>query len=263
MNNLLKLLTLALALTAFSAEASKSPKNGRVDPRIKTVTYNSKDVVKITSHYGYGTHIIFNEDETIENVTIGDSIAWLLAPIDNNIFLKPLEKNADTNLIVLTNKRVYNFELRAKKAKGASDKSLTFQVSFVYPQIELQKQLLRLKAQRNELNKEVIPEKKTSAVDWNFDYSFKGSQETTPVRVFDDGHFTYFQFDKHIDTPAIFQVLDEKKEALVNYHVRGKYIVVERIAGQFILRNGNLATCIFNDTFSSVITPTELKESED
>ena len=96
---------------------------------------------------------------------------------------------------------------------------------------------------------EVVVNRKTAATDWNLEYSYAGNTTLVPVRTFDDGEFTYFQFPSKIDTPAIFLVDDDKGESLLNYHVSGKYVVVQRLGKQFILRDGEKATCIFNDNF--------------
>lgn len=256
-------LLIIATLFAFNAHAAKTPIKGKVDPRIKTVIYSDKDVYVVHSHYGYGTHIRFSPDEHIVHITIGDSIAWQVTPEANNLFLKPMEDNADTNLIVLTNKRVYNFELHAQEAENASDPTLTFQVSFVYPEEALAERLAKLKKMQRHKQQEVIPDNNNSAMNWNFDYVKKGSEDIAPIRVFNDEKFTYFQFAENIETPAIFQVAKDKSESLINFHVRGKYIVVERVAEQFILRHGNQATCIFNKGYQAIQVPSELENYEE
>lgn len=254
--------TISLLVIAFQAVAVKNPQNGLTDNRIKTVVYNERDIVRVHGHYGYATHIQLGEGEEIELFSIGDSLAWQVVPKVNHIFLKPLELNAETNLTVLTNKRVYNFELRARKAKSVSDSSLTFQLAFRYPKEEMAKQIALADIKKAKEKKRSITEavagRTVSAMDWNFDYSMKGDTNQAPVRVFDDGEFTYFQFKKNAEIPAIFSVDSEKKESLLNFHTEERkgsdgttksYLVVQRVSGQFILRNGNKATCIFNDGF--------------
>ena len=85
---------------------------------------------------------------------------------------------------------------------------------------------------------------------WNFNYSFSGHREQVPVKIFDNGTFTYFEFDDRTDTPAIFLVDNNQNESLVNGVRQGKYVVVHRVGQQFTLRNGDVVTCIFNDSFT-------------
>ncbi len=247
------------------ALAAMKPNPGKVDPRIKTFVYSARDVYRVNAHYGYTTHIVLSDDETIEHVSAGDSLAWHIVPVANHIFLKPIEDRADTNLTILTDKRAYNFELRASKARDVSDRNLTFGISFSYPEDELKAALSRERQLHTAMQKEeayqneqVIPDRLIRAEQWNMDYTRKGSEEIAPSHVFDDGEFTYFQFPKEIETPAIFVVNSKKEEALVNFHVRGKYIVVQRIAKQFMIRNGQLATCIFNQGFEQRKEPSKL-----
>ena len=254
------LLFMLCLVPLHQALAAKEATEGRVDPRIKTVVYNARDVVVLHGHYGYSTHVIFAADEEIVHLSPGDSLAWQIVPKQNHLFLKPMENDADTNLSVLTNKRAYNFELRAHNAGGPSDETLSFAIQFHYPEEELERALAASLETDRRRNTEVMPGREFAPDSMNFDYTMRGADALAPTRVFDDGEFTYFQFPNEIDTPAIFLVDGEKKEAIVNFHVRGKFIVVERLGAQFILRNGNLATCIYNETWQERLTPSELPE---
>ena len=68
-----------------------------------------------------------------------------------------------------------------------------------------------------------------------------------PARVFDDGHFTYFQWPDGIDTPAVSVTAADGSEALVNHITKGRYFIVEQVAASFVLRNGAAVTRVFND----------------
>ena len=67
--------------------------------------------------------------------------------------------------------------------------------------------------------------------------------------MFDDGHATYFAFRQGEDYPAIFAVDADGGEAVVNSHMRDGYVVVDRIARGFVLRQGGEVTRIFNDGY--------------
>jgi len=253
MRNLLIVIILMLPLT--QALAAKAPRNGFLDPRIKQVEYREGQVYKIHAHYLQDSMVVFNNNEKIIHIGAGDPIAWQLVPVNNYLSIKPVEDKADTNLNVLTKNvvtgkvRAYVFELNAGETHTIKNKSATFMLRFNYPEDEL-KERMQAMAQVEKVRKtEVVINRKTSASDWNMEYSYAGDTSLVPVRTFDDGEFTYFQFPKKIDTPAVFLVGDDKSESLVNFHVSGKYLVVQRIGKQFILRDGTKATCIFNDHF--------------
>ena len=237
----------ALLTITASAHAEKSPKAGPVDSRIRTVIYSPRDVTEIRGHYGYQTLIAFNQDETIQNIALGDSMAWYVNPNEagNLLFVKPVEDDATTNLTVVTTKRTYHFELNASSAKSPHAKNMAFHVQFKYPEggsgfIERQ-------------NAELAQTGGTSPPAWNFNYEFAGHSAQLPKRAFDDGDFTYFEFDKQSEIPAIFSVAPDGTESLINYKAEGRYVVVHRTGRQFTLRNGKSVTCIFNRGYD--ITP--------
>lgn len=242
--------TLTLALFALclipvtDSYAGKAPKAGSKDARVKTITYNDNEVFAVRAHYGFSTAIEFSEREKIETISMGDSEAWqVMKPNRPNIlFIKPLDENAATNMTVLTTQRVYSFILTADNAESHKSGALTFRLKFRYPN-----------DQRNSLVRNSStdgfhdPMRYSEPTALNFDYSYSGSNRLKPIRAFDDGTFTYFQFNDFEVMPAIFAVDEKGNERLVNYNVQGKYLVVSSIYRQFTLRDGDTATCIFNE----------------
>ena len=104
------------------AKAEEAPWAGRYDARVREVTFRPEEVVAINGSYGVSTMIVLGEDEKIETLALGDSIAWKVEPNKrgNIIFVKPVEKNAFSNLNVVTSKRIYSFILRADFRQGRS-----------------------------------------------------------------------------------------------------------------------------------------------
>src|SRR5690606_13624820 len=83
---------------------------------------------------------------------------------------------------------------------------------------------------------------------YNFNYEFTGEPSIAPIKVFDNGEFTYLQFsNKNAELPAIFNVDSEGYESLVNFRIAGDYVVVERVSTQFTLRNGGAIVCVYNN----------------
>ncbi|MDB5975037.1 MAG: virB9 [Nevskia sp.] len=228
--------------------AEELPQSGPEDPRMRSVVYDPNQVVVIKGHYGFEQMVQLADDEKIESLSIGDSLAWQVAPnkAGNLLFLKPVEPDAHTNLAVVTNRRTYAFELVAinliKQAAG-----MNYIVRFRYPQDEEAKVQAQLAAASHDKQQEVVPDRKLDPMAWNLDYTSQGKPDQTPLHVFDDGNFTYFQFRDHQDTPAIFLVGDDRKESLLNYHISGKYLVVERTGKQFTLRGRDGEVCVYNE----------------
>lgn len=237
---------LIVFLSSNAAVAVTAPRNGNADARVKTLTYRENDVYQLKGHYGFTTMIELSPKENIETTSIGDSEAWQVIPSShrsNILFVKPLEPNAETNMTVLTDKRVYAFELSASVAASYKSDELAFRLRFIYP--EDAKDTAQGKKPR-----EYNPLSDPDSADWNFNYAYAGAKRLRPERAFDDGTFTYLEFDSGDITPAVFVVDEKGKESLVNFNVNGRYLVIERIGKQFTLRDGDTATCIFNESYS-------------
>jgi type IV secretion system protein VirB9 len=244
----MKRIFLLALLLSMAAHAAQVPQSGPEDPRMRTVVYDPSQVVLIKGHYGFEQMVQLADDEKIESLAIGDSLAWQVAPNKqgNLLFLKPVEPKAHTNVAVVTNKRTYAFELVAVNLLAQVD-DMNYVVKFRYPQDEEAKVQAQLASAVHDQQQEVVPDQKVDPSAWNLDYTMQGKAEVAPLHVFDDGNFTYFQFKEHQDVPAIFLVADGKNESLLNYHVSGKYVVVERTGKQFTLRSRAGDVCVYNE----------------
>lgn len=209
--------------------AEQNPRSVAADPRVKVVNYDPSNVVVVHGRYGYQTQIVFAPNETIQNVSIGDSLAWQAIPVGNNLFIKPVVASS-TNMTVLTNANSYSFQLN-------TDNNIrpTYKLQFVYPAGGFD--------QTGVAN--AVGNFDPSQLNWK--YSFTGQRELAPIAAFDNGQFTYFKFRKNAVIPAIFIVDRKMKEALVNYHLQGEYVVINSVAPQFTFRNGNYVTSVYND----------------
>lgn len=233
-------------MLAHPAFALRDSRPLATDPRIHTMMFSADEVYKFTGHYGYQSTIEFAPDEEIQTISMGDSVSWLLEPSGNRIFLKPLEQNATTNMTVLTNKRSYLFELHAREASNINDPQLVFVLRFMYPSDA--NDYISGSSIDNTLPDLEDPEVRNKM---NFNYTLRGKENIAPLRVFDDGEFTYFEFrNKNADVPAFFLVDSQGKEALINYRTRGDFIVVERVWGVYTLRHGPDLVCVYNESWN-------------
>jgi type IV secretion system protein VirB9 len=222
------------------AYAVRESKPTAIDSRIRVMVYNPNDVFKFTGYYGYQASIELADNETVETISMGDSVAWQIVPAGKRIFLKPMEPEATTNMTLITNRRTYFFELHAKEAEDINDKDMVFAVRFIYPD-ETDSSAVQ------HFSYNIEPDL-SRPQDYNFDYTISGADNVAPLKIFDDGEFTYFQFNaKNSEIPAFFSVDENGEESLVNYRVSGKYIVIERVVPQFTLRHGKDVVCVFNE----------------
>lgn len=235
-----------ILLAAVPALALQAPRPIATDSRIRTVRYSTNEVYQFIGHYGFESAIQFAEDEKVLTISVGDSVAWLINPAGNRIFLKPVEQNALTNMTVITDKRSYLFELHAEETKDVRDKNMMFEMRFIYPQSD--------NATIDVSRFEPMPDIERDAAKYNFRYTIRGSTIIEPIRIFDDGEFTYFEFrDQNAEIPAFFRVDSVNNEELINFRKRGNYIVVERVASRFTLRRGAEILCVYNENMP--VTP--------
>jgi type IV secretion system protein VirB9 len=201
---------------------ARRPDPGLVDPHIQSILYDPDQVVLLNGALGWQIMIEFAPDERIENVSIGDALAWQVTPNKKarDLFLKPLIKNAATNMTVLTDQRRYAFELEAGPRLGTTPWVLRFE----YPKEIVQ------------AVEEPLPPPPPPL---NFRYLIGGDPTLRPSRVWDDGTVTYFEFSNETPLPAIYTGSPKGPESLVNTSVRGRVIIVQQTSGIFTLRSGD------------------------
>lgn len=253
---------LLASLTAASCligHAETVPEPGASDARIRTVTYNPKGVVRLNTFYGVSTHVQFSDSEQIKDVAVGDDLAWKVIPRGNNLFIKPVAKEGDTNITVITNKRTYQFVVmvvsdKSTKTNAWANRDLTYSLSFRYADEEQAAAAARAKAEQEKAKRADIGNRLKSApgkAGHNMDYWVAGDGEVSPSGAYDDGRFVYFIFRANAEMPAIYEVDDKGQESLVNTHViSGNTISVHRMAPSYIFRKGSFVASVINKSFN-------------
>jgi type IV secretion system protein VirB9 len=232
-------LALAFLLAAVSLAAQPATAQGAADARVRLIDYDPDRVTPIRAAFGYQLMLEFAPNERIENVSIGDAVGWQVTPNRraNILFLKPIDGQA-TNMTVVTDQRRYLFDLRL--APQGSKAQPAYAVRFVYPAPIVAASLpLR----------DAAPQVANAA------YSVTGAPAIAPSRIFDDGEMTYFEWPPEAAAPAIFALAADGSESMVNYAVRGRYIVVQQLAPRFTLRDGKQVATVVNAGFPAARPP--------
>ena len=180
--------------------------------------------------------------EQIIAVSSGDTVRWVVgdttsgegAGAQPHILVKPIRAGLTTNLVITTDRRSYHLELRS------TDETYMASVSWTYPQDEL----LALWTRNREA--ETVEARTVDAgldlEHLRFRYAITGDEPPwRPVRAFDDGHKVYIQFPARLDqgeVPPLFVVGPRGDAELVNYRVRGRYYIVDRLFAAAELRLG-------------------------
>lgn len=218
------------------------------DPRLVERLYDPNEVVVIQGKTKVQATIEFGEGESIENVAIGDSNAWLVSPNQraNLLFVKPLEANAQTNMTVVTNRHTYLFDLVASpRAKPL------YILRFTYPDPppeEVEEQLAAAEqASALELAAATDPLAVVDPAMLNFKWEAEGERQLQPDEVYDDGRSTYLRWEQDRPIPAILIENYEGDEGPVNSTTRGDTIVVDGVPKEIILRSGREKATLVNN----------------
>lgn len=231
-------------ISLTQAYAVQLPRALGKEKRFRTYVYNPNDVYRYVGYYLNQSYIEFEEGEVIQTISMGDPTPWLTNILGNKLFLKPTGSYPQTTMTIFTNKRSYYFELDAMEPNNVSENDILFFVKFVYPTSN-DKNIVKfnVKKQRDD-----YPDL-TDLSKYNFNYEFAGSPAIAPIKVFDDGVFTYMEFKTdNAEIPAIFAVNEQGYETLVNFRIVEEYVVIEQVAGQLTLRSGGDVVCVYNNS---------------
>lgn len=230
------------ALVAAAAPLAPAHADNRLVERL----YDPAKVVVVEGKTNVQATIAFAEDETIENVAIGDSASWQVTPNKraNLLFVKPLAPRASTNMTVVTNERTYLFDLVAKP-----DAKALYVLRFTYPEEPVsEEEPAQLAGEANavEMAAASDPYAVADPARLNFAWQSKGSAKLFPSEVYDDGDATFLTWPADATIPAIL-IKDRKgTEGPVNYAVRGETTVVDGVPPEIILRWGDDVATLTN-----------------
>ncbi len=198
------------------------------------------------------TDIGLARGERLISVSAGDTENWILGDTLSgegnservHILVKPVKSGLKTNLVITTSQRVYHAELTSYR------ETYMAAVSWRYPQESLislsksrpAKPAVTGRASKANTTRQSELPKGLAVDDLKFRYQIKGdTPHWRPLRAFDDGHKVYIQFPARIDqgeAPPLFVVSSEGQTQLVNYRIKGRYYIVDRLFARAELRLG-------------------------
>ncbi|AJP70591.1 TrbG/VirB9 family P-type conjugative transfer protein [Sphingomonas hengshuiensis] len=213
----------ALALVASNAQAQVRPRPDGPNPHVQTVDFAAGQVVVLESAPGYQLMVELAPDERVENVALGDSTAWQVSVnhAGNRMFLKPLQAAANTNMTVVSDTRIYLFDLTTV---GEPQGDTPYTVRFRYPPPAL------LTALPGALP---TPGAELPTVGR---YKIRGDRGLRPTGIHDDGVKTYVEWPVEVPLPAIYALDPHGRETLVNGMMRDGRIVIDSVQTALIFR---------------------------
>jgi P-type conjugative transfer protein TrbG len=231
---------LAALASGGAASAGQAPVAMPQDTRLVVFRYDPNESYLLLTRPGAVTHIALEPDESVVAFALGDTVQWLVQDKGPNVFLKPLRADLYTSGTLVTNRRTYQLGLRSSPEGGAWYQRVSWaQPGLIVPRGEPPGRDAPPPLPA------VSPPRERPATDapridrLNFDYRISGRASFRPVQVLDDGRFTYLQMPIGLqELPAFFVGGETGEGELVNYLVRGRFVVVHRLADRFLLRLG-------------------------
>ena len=254
----------AMALRVAANAAAESP-----DPRLREVTYDPHAVVTIPVKRGVVTHIVLDADEAITDVASGfgadcskPEATWCVAAQagGRSLFVKARGgASAPNNLAVVTDKRTHSFRFVVLPEGNAMEPVYRLVVKAPVLRVAVPASMPAIEAApplpviETPTPQELVAERlRATPQVMNSDYSIaegKDSADIVPTLVFDDGRFTYFRFPGNREIPAVFHVLGDGSETLVNARMEDDLLVVDRVSRRLMLRAGTAVVGVWNEAF--------------
>jgi type IV secretion system protein VirB9 len=182
------------------------------------------------------TDIALEPSEILLSVSAGDTTRWIVSDARSgsgpatqaHVLVKPNAANLSTNLIIMTDRRIYHLDLKSVSATAMAA------VSWRYPADMV-------------LAANPPPPPPSAAAPFtpeqlNLRYRIAGDKpDWRPLAAFDDGRQVFIEMPetfRTMEAPPLFVIGDDGAE-LVNYRVQGKYYVVDRLFTKAELRLGS------------------------
>lgn len=189
---------------------------------------------------GMITDIALQPGEALVAVAAGDTARWVIGDTTSgsgeekrtHVLVKPFSTGLSTNLVITTDRRTYHLVLSSGPTGGMAA------LAWNYPLDEL------VAVKRAEAAAEAAkPVAAGLGIEQiYFGYQITGDQPTwRPLRAFDDGRQTFIEFPATIgvdEAPPVFLIGTDGAAELVNYRMRGRFYVVDRIFDVAELRLG-------------------------
>jgi type IV secretion system protein VirB9 len=192
-------------------------------------------IYRLVATPGQISSIMLEPGERLISVAAGDTDQWVIGDTTSGrdellrslIMVKPVAAGLKTNLIIATDRRVYELALESRAHAPPATLRWTYGVPG----------LIAVKP-RAELPARSSPD----LTQLNFGYRIEGDRPPwRPIRAFDDGSQTYIQFPGGLtrsEAPPLFLKGADNRLELVNYRLKDGYYVVDRLFFAAELRLG-------------------------
>ncbi|MEA3387880.1 P-type conjugative transfer protein TrbG [Sphingobium naphthae] len=228
------------AIGSAGAAATLEPRRTDFINGMAVLPYAEGAIYRVYTAPERVTDIALQPGESLVAVASGDTVRWVIGDTSSgtgaakrvHVLVKPFSAGLATNLVITTDRRTYHVALSS--SAGPAMPAL----SWSYPQEEL------IALRRTEVEAAAAaPDASALEIDrLNFAYAISGHRPAwRPLRAFDDGRQTFIEFPPSLaqgEAPPLFLVDGKGEVQLVNYRLRGRFYVVDRLFRAAELRLG-------------------------
>ena len=234
----------AVRVNQANAAARVQPvRNGFVNA-VQVYPFSGGALYQVYTAPGEITDLALQDGEQLVGsgpVAAGDTVRWIIGDTESgagstkkiHILVKPTRPDLMTNLVINTDRRTYLLELRS------TEKTYMASVSWQYPE----DQLIALRRQNVEAQAAAPVAAGVDLAAINFRYAIQGDNPAwRPLRAFDDGQKVYIEFPSGIaqgEMPPLFVIGPAGGSELVNYRIKSRYYIVDRLFAAAELRLGD------------------------
>lgn len=237
------------AVAQAEAERRAQPNNAS-----HTFLYGGTEPVRITCQPLRVCDIALQAGEVVEAIRIGDSARWEVrgafsgpeSARQPHVLISPLAPGLETNLVVHTSRRMYQLELRS-----SADQYMPA-VAFQY-QDEVEAHFAALRARETPSGARAAtpagsagagddaegdgPTVDPGGLDFGYEVELQGRRRArraidwAPLRAYSDGHRTIIEMPREMlrrDAPILL-LRENGEDRIVNFRLRGRYFIVDRI----------------------------------
>lgn len=220
--------------------ATYQPQSQAFVNAVQVFPYSDGAIYQVYTAPGAVTDIALQPGENLVAVAAGDTVRWVIGDTTSgsgtekrtHILVKPFASGLATNLVVTTDRRSYHLQLTA------TSRTAMAALSWTYPA----DQLIALRRASEQAAAAAPVSEGVSIDSLHFNYRVSGSApDWRPLRAFDDGRQTFVEFPASIvvgEAPPLFIIGASGEAELVNYRVRGRFYVIDRIFNTAELRLG-------------------------
>jgi type IV secretion system protein VirB9 len=207
---------------------------------VQVYPFNEGAIYHVLTAPGRVTDIVLQPGETLGAVAAGDTVRWVIGDTVSgsgdtkrtHVLVKPFTAGLATNIIVTTDRHTYHLLLTS------ADRFAMVAISWIYPQDAL----IAFKAAQEHAEAAQPVASGLQIEQLHFNYLVTGDQPAwRPLRAFDDGRQTYVEFPATLgvgEAPPLFLVDAKGNASLVNYRVKGRFYIVDRLFDVAELRLG-------------------------